>query len=117
MERLQGFTLLLSIILEHYYQWCKKWTNGPTHVQLEQKNVAILMHRDKDSWNDIPKAIQRSASKIFAPGNLKSKSSSKNPHNALPPFKRRIAQTHLIDLLKMITAVASATPGPQDKPL
>ncbi|KAL0231448.1 hypothetical protein GEMRC1_010852 [Eukaryota sp. GEM-RC1] len=99
-----------SIILEHYYQWCKKWTNGPTHVQLEQKNVEILMHRDKDSWNDIPKAIQRSASKISAPGNLKSKSSSKNPHNALPPFKRRIAQTHLIDLLKMITAVASATP-------
>ncbi|KAL0236492.1 hypothetical protein GEMRC1_003074 [Eukaryota sp. GEM-RC1] len=47
------------------------------------------MHRDKDFWNDIPKAIQRSASKIFAPGNLKSRSSSKNPHNAAPPFKKK----------------------------
>ncbi|KAL0231408.1 hypothetical protein GEMRC1_010812 [Eukaryota sp. GEM-RC1] len=78
-----------AIALEHYNTWCKRWEHSPAHVQREQKDVEILVHRDKDSWNDLPKAMQRSATKSFSTSaGHKSRSSDQRVAPSPFPFSK-----------------------------
>ncbi|KAL0243213.1 hypothetical protein GEMRC1_005774 [Eukaryota sp. GEM-RC1] len=80
-----------AVALEHYNMWCKRWEHSPAHVQREQKDVEILVHRDKDSWNDLPKAMQRSATKSFSTsaGHKSRSSDQRVAPSPSPSFKKK----------------------------